>query len=95
MLGHGGPATILADNNANEFKLLGEYMKFLQAEGQILWLADPKLTLHVHHGIGFCLGLADNIINYDVCVCIVINNDTLGACQLLPQAIYIMNECNK
>jgi hypothetical protein len=59
--------------NPNKVKSIRKNMQFLQAEWQILRLADLQLTLHVDEGNVQRLGPAEDVVYDDIGVCVLVN----------------------
>jgi hypothetical protein len=58
-------------------------------------LANTQLALHVNEGSLVRLGPADNIINNDFHICIIVYWHTVFLSKVLPNAIDVVNEVDK
>ncbi len=95
MLGHSRTVAILADVNANKFDSFWEDEGFLQAERKVLQLGNAKLAFHVEKGHDHRFGVAENIVDNDGCVCVIIDDDAIFTRQIFPCAINVVDEGNE
>jgi hypothetical protein len=91
----GGSIAIAANVCPDKFETLGEDMSLLQAEGQILGLADTKLTLHVKQGKLDCRSPAEYVVDDDPRISVVVDRDADLASQLYPSTAHVVNEHDK
>jgi len=70
---HGGTITINGYVYANKLESLLEKMAFPQTEGETIFFANAKLALDLLERFGKSFLPVKNVIDNDVCVCIIIN----------------------
>ena len=95
MFGFGRAIALSAYVNSNEFETTREEMAFSKVQRETIGAADDELAAHVKQGTleGRCP--ADDVVNNDARISIVVNGDAVRFTQLLPYAVDIVDEIDK
>ena len=92
MLAHRWPVSVLADIDSNELKSFGKDACLLQTQRQILGLTNLELTSHVGQCHSNDSRPAQDVVNDDSIIGVIIDRYIAAFAQLLPFQIHIMDE---
>ena len=95
MFGFGRAIALSAYVNSDEFEMTREEMALCKVQQEMIGAADDELATHVKQGTLKRCCSADDVVNNDARISVIVNGDAMRFTQLLPYTVNIVDEIDK